>query len=601
MPQIIDCIFVSTEPFTEQGRRDRTPEECFRFCLEVDVYAGRVAQFGFRGDEIPKPLAHVHRVTELVLRVEPCDDLEDFFNEIEWSEAVVEETIEALDAIGADDHARLLATVGDYLKGIEYSVQRSSLDTIREVIANAAEEHLSVGALEKRYGNFGVNDDGDFDRKWRSICLQAVRYMDSWKNFKRVPDGPYNQAELTRYFNSRLALARSLAAEGESSLPNVVSIIDTKAFVTAALNGEIEVVRNMLATGADVDARMSGGTASLTHGATALMVAAAQGHLEIVRLLLAAKASVNARRAKYGETALILAAQQSRLGVVQVLLSAKTNVNAKTTGGDTALIAASRNLHLDVVQTLIAAGADINAKTKSGETALLSACSRPVDQASLSGDPVNQSGHIEVARALLAAGADPNVQNSEGWTALIHASRDGLSDVVRDLLAVGADVNARTNHGFTALSLALSWRREEIGRLLLAANADVHAATKDGQTALMGASGNGFLDLVQALLDAGVDVNEHGASALIGAAAGGHVKVVEALLAAGADVNATIKFGRTALSLASMNGHLEVVRALVAANADVDVKDANGATALAIAAAKGHQEVAQFLRSIDDA
>lgn len=596
MSQIIDCVLVSTEPFTEQGRQDRSPAECFTFCSEVYVYAERLVEFGFEENEIPKPLIHVHRVTDFVTRSEPLDDLEHFLVEIKWSRAVVEETIDALDAVGADAHSRFLATVHNYLSGLGYKIKNRAL--IRKAIAAAAEEHLSSDALMKRYGNFGMSEASDMDRKWTSVCVHAVQYMDNWTNIKRVPRGPYNDDELKSYVDSRLELARRLAAERGNPLPNFVLANDTKAFVMAALNGDVEMVRTKLASGADVNARTQAGSASLESGATPLMVAAARGNAEIVALLIGAKARVNIRRTKYGETALILAAQEGHLGIVRDLLNAKANVNAKAMAGYTALMAASHSLHLEIVQTLIAAGADVNAKTTDGNVALTSACSPERNQL-ISGAP--ESRYAGLARLLLAAGADANVPDSEGWTPLICASRAGLSEVVKDLLAAGAEVNARTDFGFTALMMALSFGRAEIARLLLAAKADVHAATESGDTALIYASGSGYLDVAQSLLDAGADVNargNHDSSALIQAAAGGHLEIVQILLAANADVNAGIKFGRTALSFASMYGHLEVVKALVAANADIHVKDAEEATALMLASQKGHTEVERFLQSL---
>jgi hypothetical protein len=220
MSQIIDCIFVSTEPFTEPGRCDLSPEECFRFCLGVNLYATRLSLFGFRDDEMPRSLIHVHRVTELVLQTEPCDDIVDFLVEIKWSQVRVEETIKALEQIGADAHARFLTALHHCLKSFEYKVKREDLDQIYEVIAKAAEDYLSAEILETHYGDFGVNGDDDLDRRWRSICLQAVRYMDSWTNIKRVPNGAHNDAELQRYFDSRPAIVERLKEiEKDNSRP----------------------------------------------------------------------------------------------------------------------------------------------------------------------------------------------------------------------------------------------------------------------------------------------------------------------------------------------------------------------------------------------
>jgi hypothetical protein len=141
MSQLIDCIIVSTEPYTVQGRGDRSPEDCYRFCMEVSVYAERASAFGFADHQLPQPLIHVHRATEVPYRSESHDDLGDFFDQIEWSEVTIKETIGALRAIGADEHVRLFVTIDDYLKGLNYKVGESNLKRVRAAVGNAVNEH----------------------------------------------------------------------------------------------------------------------------------------------------------------------------------------------------------------------------------------------------------------------------------------------------------------------------------------------------------------------------------------------------------------------------------------------------------------------------
>ena len=120
MSQIIDCVIVSSEPYTDLGRLDWTLGDCREFCGDVNLFAFRLTHLGFRDDEMPRSLIHVCRVTELVIRTEPLDDILDFFTHIKWSPALVEETINALEEIGADAYARFLAALHVYLKGIRY-------------------------------------------------------------------------------------------------------------------------------------------------------------------------------------------------------------------------------------------------------------------------------------------------------------------------------------------------------------------------------------------------------------------------------------------------------------------------------------------------
>lgn len=210
MSEIIDCVFVSTEPFTELGRADRSPEDCSRFCLDVNIYATYLEILGFRDDEMPRPVIHVYRVSELVIRTEPLNDILDFFTHIKCSPTRVEETINALQEIGADAHARFLTSVNRCLESIQYELTKSNLDEIYEAIAKATEDHLSSDIMQQRYGNFGVDDDGDWERRLYSICLHAVKYIEARTNLRRVPHGAHNEEELNKYFASKPAIVQRL-------------------------------------------------------------------------------------------------------------------------------------------------------------------------------------------------------------------------------------------------------------------------------------------------------------------------------------------------------------------------------------------------------
>ena len=103
-----------------------------------------------------------------------------------------------------------------------------------------------------------------------------------------------------------------------------------------------------------------------------------------------------------------------------------------------------------------------------------------------------------------------------------------------------------------------------------------------GNTALIIASLNGHLDVVQALMSAGADLNvqgQHERTALSFASEEGHLEVVKALVTAGAELNLQDKGGMTALILGSTKGHQDIVKALVAAGAELNLQDKYGDTA----------------------
>ena len=89
--------------------------------------------------------------------------------------------------------------------------------------------------------------------------------------------------------------------------------------------GDIEAVRQHLATGADVNA---GGV----FGKTPLHLAAEEGHKEIVELPIAKDADVNAKLAVEGETPLHLAAWDGHKEIAELLIVNGANVNVRDKG-----------------------------------------------------------------------------------------------------------------------------------------------------------------------------------------------------------------------------------------------------------------------------
>lgn len=82
---------------------------------------------------------------------------------------------------------------------------------------------------------------------------------------------------------------------------------------------------------------------------------------------------------------------------------------------------------------------------------------------------------------------------------------------------------------------------------------------------------------------------------LLSAARRGDARVVQALLQAGADVNANEDDGSTALVRACFHGHERVAHVLLEANANVNHQNAKQRTALMYAAQNGHDLCARIL------
>ena len=98
----------------------------------------------------------------------------------------------------------------------------------------------------------------------------------------------------------------------------------------AVIDGNIEVVKQHIADGADVDAK-------LDRGYTALHYAAHEGHKEIAELLISEGADVDAKDDKFGTTPLREAADGGHMEAAELLIAKGADVNAKDRAGLTPL------------------------------------------------------------------------------------------------------------------------------------------------------------------------------------------------------------------------------------------------------------------------
>ena len=134
--------------------------------------------------------------------------------------------------------------------------------------------------------------------------------------------------------------------------------------LSAAEDGNTQVLKSLLASGATVDDRDE-------CRFTPLMKAALNGHVEIVDRLLAFGAEVEAMD-KAGYTPLLLAASNGHVSIVEKLLNAGANVNhVEHSNGWTALIIGARRGDEGMVDLLLAHGADLQHKDSQGLNALL--------------------------------------------------------------------------------------------------------------------------------------------------------------------------------------------------------------------------------------
>lgn len=222
-----------------------------------------------------------------------------------------------------------------------------------------------------------------------------------------------------------------------------------------------------------------------------LIVAADKGDTSTVKQLLESGANVDAKTYE-GVTALMYAAQNGHTEVMKLLIDKKADIEAKPYNGITALMSAARNNQYDAAELLIKNGADINAKDKQGVTALLFA----VDM-----------GYYVMTDMLIFYGAKPLADN-QGNTPLLVASLRGYTDIVALLLERGAAVNRTDELGFTPLMAASQKGYLDIVKLLTENGADAEMKTNNGFSAFTLAVQNGQDSIALFFIDKGVDVNQ---------------------------------------------------------------------------------------------
>ena len=159
-------------------------------------------------------------------------------------------------------------------------------------------------------------------------------------------------------------------------------------------------------------------------GERTLWYAAWSGDVRLIRELLAEGADPNVAVAG-GKTPLMEAVDEpgqffdaAREAVVEALLAGGADVAARDDHGRAALHFAGR-ADVRAVELLLAAGADPGATAADGTTALHTAA---------------EHNNVDPARALIAAGADPGARNDQGLTPVDFARREYSLAEVRSLL-----------------------------------------------------------------------------------------------------------------------------------------------------------------------
>lgn len=251
-----------------------------------------------------------------------------------------------------------------------------------------------------------------------------------------------------------------------------------------------------------------------------------------------------------GMTPLMYNSMEGNIERVAWLLKRTPKLDVKMDGGSTALTLACYYKHATIVKMLLEKGAKC-IPTDDGSTCLITAV---------------MQGNKTIVKLLLDHGADPNEFNGRCYP-LSRAAYNGNLPIVKMLCDAGADLEVRDGIDYTPL---------------------------------MDACRNGYLELVQELIQRGANVNVvcnwgYGRTPLFAAAQWGHINnMMIELINAGADINYKNKKGHTALYTACVDKREDVAILLVKAGADLG-GDRQGRTPLMLAASDGLTELVKEL------
>jgi ankyrin repeat protein len=441
--------------------------------------------------------------------------------------------------------------------GLMLSIACAALAAETPDIVEAARDgdrNTVLALLERDGGASAASADGTTALHW------AVRFNDVALADRLLAAGA-DATAANRYgvtplylaaLNGSAAMLEPLLDAGADA--NEVGNEGETVLMTVAQTGVVDAADVLLAHGADVNARES------WHGQTALMWAAAEGHPEMLRRLVAAGAEIDAvsdvkqwerqtsdePRAKWlppgGFTALLYAAREGCTACVPVLAEAGANLDQTTAEDISGVVLALINGHYDTAMALLEAGTDPNLYDYTGRGALYAAAdfnTMPMSNRPAPNVLPNEHSALDVMRLALDKGADVNAELERqapyrskidrgndtvlgtGTTALLRAAKSADVPAIELLLEHGADASLTTRNGVNALMIAAgvgTAEQDTTGRfkteddivrtidILIDQGLDINAADNQGRTALHGAALLGFDEVVAALAERGADL-----------------------------------------------------------------------------------------------
>jgi ankyrin repeat protein len=274
---------------------------------------------------------------------------------------------------------------------------------------------------------------------------------------------------------------------------------DQKLLITAAREGQYEVIKELMSKGLDVDCE-------LKYGSSALMIAASRGHEDIVRMIALAGGKVN-RRNKFGISALSEAAERGHHKALRTLVEFGADVNMLHNNGGTAILAAAVRRDLKTLKLLLELGANVDIENFDGWSARKWVLSES-DPAFLEALGIVKHGNADteikveetvVKEELHTQRVQVSSVGQAFWTVFMRAAASGDIETVRRLVDDGVEINAQSPNGTTALIAAVKNGRTDIACELMEMGADLTMCDEEGLSAIHWAQKKGLTPFLTVL------------------------------------------------------------------------------------------------------
>jgi len=180
---------------------------------------------------------------------------------------------------------------------------------------------------------------------------------------------------------------------------------------------------------------------------------------------------------------------------------------------------------------------------------------------------------------------------------MCFAASKGLLDEVKRLLKKRADHNGKDYDSRTAIHLAICGNHLPVVEFLYSQKANIDVQDRWGHTPLEDAITHNQTDIADWLRTHGATQSGHlAAHRLCRAAANGNLSMLETIYSEGIDLNLSNTDGRTALHLAASEGFVTVVEWLINHGVNTSPVDCNGSTPHEDAMRARHADVAVLLK-----